>query len=85
MLLATDNTKMIKISEKNMQKINNSERRSFFGAFGAGLASIFALKFIPFGRLISKSDISEARNKKISVNIHPMATKRNNRRGEVNE
>lgn len=60
-----------------MKNITSTERRSFFGLFGAATVSVFAFKFFPFNKSLPQNDSkSFTKSRKLGVNLHPLAVKR---------
>lgn len=72
-----------------MKNTTSTERRSFFGLFGAATVSVLAFKFFPFKKSLTRSEGENvAKSRKAGVNLHPLAVKRDSRssnHGGINE
>lgn len=55
----------------------NNNRRNFFTKFGTGALATAVVSAIPLKLFASKKSESSVNNKKVTVQIHPSAVKRN--------
>lgn len=65
--------------KEEIKRIKSVKRREFFLNLGKGIAAILLLNSVPVRIFAKKNNAAKLPDKKIKVQIHPLAVKRNSK------